>query len=173
MAVFESSHTTQEEASLKVHRSRSGRRAEVTTDGRNLVSHAGTAMLSELADRIGLTRGLSEAMADCGISWHTHDPGVVLTHLAVAIADGADCLCDIEGLREQSELFGEVASISTAWRAVKATALLELRQIQKAVAGAREIVWAAAPPGDITIDFDATLVTAFSEKQDAAPTYSC
>ena len=44
------SHTTQEEASLKVHRSRSVRRAEVTTDGRT-VSHAGTALLSELADR--------------------------------------------------------------------------------------------------------------------------
>jgi hypothetical protein len=28
-------------------------------------------------------------MADCGISWNTHDPGVVLTHLVVAIADGA------------------------------------------------------------------------------------
>jgi hypothetical protein len=34
-----------------VHRSRSVRRAEVITDGRNLVSHAGTALLSELADR--------------------------------------------------------------------------------------------------------------------------
>jgi hypothetical protein len=56
---------------------------------------------------------------------------------------------------------------------VKATASLELREIPKAVAGAREIVWAAAPPGDIMIDFDATLVTAFSEKQDARPTYSC
>jgi hypothetical protein len=95
----------------------------------------------------------------------------VLTHLAVAIADGGDCLSDFEALRSQSELFGEVASISTAWRAVKATASLELRQIPRAVAGAREIVWAAAPPGDITIDFDATLVTAFSDKQDARPTY--
>src|ERR1017187_597265 len=113
MAVFEDSQPTQEEASLKVHRSRSVRRCEVTTDGRNLVSHAGTAMLSELADRSGLTRGLSEAMAGCGISWHTHDPGVVLTHLAVAIADGADCLCDIDTLRKNSELFGEVASVTT------------------------------------------------------------
>ena len=63
-------------------------------------------------------------MADCGISWHTHDPGVVLTHLAVAIADGGDCLSDFETLRSRSELFGDVASISTAWRAVKATASL-------------------------------------------------
>ncbi len=156
---------------MKVHRSRSVRRPEVTTDGRNLVSHAGTALLSELADRTGLTQAMSEAMADCGISWNTHDPGVVLTHLAVSIADGADCLSDFEALREQSELFGDVASVTTAWRAVKATASTELRQIPKAVAGAREIVWAKAPPGDITIDFDATLVNVASEKQDARPTY--
>ena len=171
MAVFQDSQPTQEEASLKVHRSRSVRRVEVTTDGRNLVSHAGTALLCELADRTGLTRAMSVAMADCGISWHTQDPGVVLTHLAVAIADGGDCLSDFEALRSQSELFGDVASISTAWRAVKATASLELRAIAKAVAKTREVVWAEAPPGDITIDFDATLLDVHSEKQDAAPTY--
>src|SRR5208337_729145 len=106
--------STQEEGSLKVHRSRSVRRPRVTTDGKNLVSHAGTALLSELADRTGLTRAMSEAMADCGIAWNTHDPGVVLTHLAVSIADGADCLTDFEALSEQSQLFGDVASISTA-----------------------------------------------------------
>jgi hypothetical protein len=173
MAVFYDSQPTQEEASLKVHRSRSVRRVEVTTDGRNLVSHAGTALLCELADRTGLTRAMSVAMAECGISWNTHDPGVVLTHLAVAIADGGDCLSDFETLRSDSELFGDVASISTAWRAVKATASLELRQIPRAVAGAREVVWRGAPPSDITIDFDATLLDVHSEKQDAAPTYSC
>ena len=169
--MFQSSQTTQEEASLKVHRSRSVRRTEVTTDGRNLVSHAGTVMLSELADRSGLTLLLSEAMAGCGISWHTHDPGVVLTHLAVAIADGADCLCDIDTLRCQSQLFGEVASVTTVWRAVKATTAPELRGIAKAVARTREVVWRVSPPGDITIDFDATLLDVHSEKQDAAPTY--
>ncbi len=98
---------------------------------------------------------------------------MVLTHLVVAIADGADCLCGIDALRKQPELFGEVASVTTAWRAVKATTAPELRAIRKAVAKTREIVWAAAPPGDITIDFDATLLDVHSEKQDAAPTYSC
>jgi hypothetical protein len=126
---------------LEVHRSRSVHGAEVTTDGRNLVSHAGTALLCEFADRTGLTRAMSVAMADCGISWNTHDPGVVLAHLAVAIADGADCLCDIDALRCQSELFGDVASISTAWRAVKATTAPELHAIRKAVAKTREVVW--------------------------------
>ena len=157
---------------MKVQNSRATRSMKVTVDGKNLVSHAGTALLSELADRSGLTEAMSGAMAGCGIKWHTHDPGVVLTHLAVAIADGADCLADMASLREQSELFGPVASIATAWRAVEATAAFELRAIPDAVAAARATVWAASPPGNsLVLDFDATLQNSYSEMQDAAPTY--
>jgi len=151
-----------------VHDSRATQSMRVTTDGKNLVSHAGTALLSGLADRSGLTKAMSVAMAGCGINWHTHDPGVVLTHLAVAIADGADCLADMASLREQSELFGPVASIATAWRAVEATTVFELRAIPEAIAAARAKAWAAAPPEDsLVFDFDATLVNSYSEKQDA------
>ena len=81
-------------------------------------------------------------------------------------------MCGIDPLRKNSELFGEVASVTTAWRAVKATTAPELRAIAKAVAKTREVVWRAAPPDDITIDCDATLLDVHSEKQDAAPTYS-
>ncbi len=112
-------------------------------------------------------------MAGCGIRWHTHDPGVVLSHLAVAIADGADCLSDMQVLREQTELFGPVASRPTAWRAVQAVASVELRGIPRAVAAARERVWDAAglDLDMVTLDFDATLIDSHSEKQCAAPTY--
>ncbi len=157
---------------MKVHRSRSVRRAKVIPDGKNLVSHAGAALLAELADRSGLTEAMSLAMEDCGISWHTHDPGVVLTHLAVAIADGADCLAEIAALKEQEDLFGPVASVATAWRAVHATAVFELRAIPLALATARERVWAAQPPtGPMIWDFDSTLLNVHAEKEDAAPTY--
>jgi hypothetical protein len=157
---------------LKVHSNRSVRRAKVIPDGKNLVSHAGAALLAELADRSGLTEAMSVAMEDCGISWHTHDPGVVLTHLAVAIADGADCLADIAALKEQEDLFGPVASVATAWRAVHATAVFELRAIPLAVAQARQRVWAAEPPaGPMIWDFDSTLLNVHAEKEDAAPTY--
>ncbi len=157
---------------MKVHRSRSVRRAKVIPDGKNLVSHAGAALLAELADRSGLTEAMSGAMEDCGISWHTHDPGVVLTHLAIAIADGADCLADIAALKEQEDLFGPVASVATAWRAVHATAVFELRAIPIALAQARARVWAAEPPvGPMIWDFDSTLVNVHSEKEDAAATY--
>jgi hypothetical protein len=157
---------------LKVHRSSSVRRAKVTLDGRNLVSHAGPALLAELADRSGLTESMSVAMSECGISWHTHDPGVVLTHLGVAVADGADCLADLAALKEQEDLFGPVASVATAWRTIQATTCAEQRAIPVALAVARERVWNACPPaGPVIFDFDSTLVTSHSEKEDAAPTY--
>jgi hypothetical protein len=172
MTVTTTAFTNQEESSLKVHSSRSVRRAKVMPDGKNLVSHAGAALLAELADRSGLTEAMSVAMEDCGISWHTHDPGVVLTHLAVAIADGADCLADIAALKEQEDLFGPVASVATAWRAVHATAVFELRAIPLALAQARERVWAAEPPvGPMIWDFDSTLLNVSSEKEDAGATY--
>ena len=152
------------EGSLKVHRSSSVRRAKVTFDGKNLVSHAGVALLAELADRSGLTEAMSVAMAECGISWHTHDPGVVLTHLGVAIADGADCLADLVALKEQEDLFGPVASVATAWRAIQATTSAEQRAIPVALAVARERVWSACPPrGPLIFDFDSTLVTSLRE----------
>lgn len=157
---------------MKVHRSRSVRRAKVTTDGENLVSHAGAGLLCELADRSGLTQAMSVAMANCGIHWRIHDPGVVLTHLGVAIANGADCLADMAGLKEQGQLFGPVASTATAWRALEATTGTQLEAIPVALAAARAKVWAVRPPsGEIVIDFDATLVTSYSEKEDAKPTY--
>jgi Transposase DDE domain group 1 len=131
---------------VKVHRSRSVRRVRVTGDGQNLVSHAGTALLAELADRSGLTEAMSVAMADCGISWHTHDPGVVLTHVAVAIADGADCLADLAGLGSQQALFGPVASVATAWRAINATSSVEQRRIPEAVATAETGCGRPRPP---------------------------
>ena len=157
---------------MKVHRNRSVRRPLVSADGRGLVSQAGTALLAEMADRSGLTRALSEAMGDCGISWHTHDPGVVLTHLGVAIANGADCLADFGALGEADELFGPVASLPTAWRAIEAVTSTELAGIDAALGVARSRVWAGAGNLDsVTLDFDATLVRSHSDKQDAAPTY--
>jgi hypothetical protein len=43
-----------------------------------VVSHAGTVLLSELADRIGLTAALSEATGGLRQRRAGHDPGVVV-----------------------------------------------------------------------------------------------
>jgi hypothetical protein len=145
---------------------------EVRADGEGLVSHAGAFLLVELADRLGLTAGLSEAMAPTRKRRSAHDPGVVLRDLAVAVADGGDCLTDLGVLRGQEPLFGRVASESTAHRAIKSIDAVALEAVRAARAKALERAWdAGARPQTITLDIDASLVGAHSEKESAAGTY--
>src|SRR5256714_10744521 len=98
-----------------------------------------------------------------------HDPGQVVRDLIVSIADGGDCLADLAVLREQPDLFGEVASLPTAWRVIATITPERLGVLREAHRQAREQAWAKrAAPERITLDIDATLVTAHSEKERAA-----
>jgi len=75
-------------------------------------------------------------------------------------------------LRHQPGLFGQVVSQTTAWRVVEAIEQSVLERVQRAWARARARVWKwDAAPGRATLDFDATLVKSYSEKEGAAPTY--
>ncbi len=88
----------------------------VTADGAGVVSHAGTRLLTDLADASTLTTELSTALHGVRGRRRRHDPGRVLVDLAVAIADGAEAISDIAVLADQRALFGAVASDSTCWR---------------------------------------------------------
>jgi hypothetical protein len=89
---------------------------EVTAGGTGIVSHAGVALLRALADRTGLTGGLSRALASDRLL--VHDRGRVLADLACAIADGAEVISDFRVMADQGGLFGPVASVPTCWRAL-------------------------------------------------------
>ena len=96
----------------------------------------------------------------------------MLVDVAVMIADGGEAISDLAVLRDQPDLFGQVASTPTAWRTLEAVDDAVLERIAAARAAARAEVWAAgADPGFYVIDFDGTLVTSHSDKQGAAPTY--
>ena len=138
----------------------------------------------ERREKTGLAAGLSAALAPWRKPLATHDPGKILLDLAVAVALGGDCLADIAVLREEPGVFGPVASDPTVSRLLStlaADASAALAAINTARAGARRAAWAHAgahaPDHDISakdpliIDVDATLVTAHSEKEHAAPTY--
>ncbi len=144
----------------------------VTTGGKGVATHAGARLLCELADELGLRQGLSEAMAPTKKRRRGHDRGQVLVDLAVAIADGATAISDLRVLADQASLFGEVASVPTAWRALEAIDPETQERIASARASARAKAWAAGlDPGFYVIDLDATLVDAHSEKDGAAPNY--
>lgn len=141
-------------------------------DATGVVSHAGSALLTELADRLGLTAGIGAAMASTRERRSPHDPGRVLRDLAVMLAGGGDCLHDLAAIRDQVDLFGRVASDATAWRVIDATGAERLEAIRAARGRARERAWAAgARPVEIVLDVDSTLVQAHSDKEGAAPTY--
>jgi len=160
----------------------------VTCDGTGVVSHAGTVLLAELADRIGLTAALSEATDSLRERRAGHDPGRVLVDVAVAIADGAVSISDVRVLADQQGLHGpagSVASTPTIWRVLAGIAADPgmLAAIRQGRAQARDRAWLARGeltgaelPGSraagktisqVVIDLDATLVTAHSDKEGA------
>jgi hypothetical protein len=147
---------------------------DVRADGDGLVSHAGSALLAQVADKSGLTRALSSAVGEPGLRAGSHDRGRVIRDLAVMLADGGDCLADLRAVGDQAVLFGATASPSTAFRVIDRIAGTPglLDALRDAHARAREHVWKlAGAPERLTIDLDATLITAHSEKDQAAGTF--
>ena len=147
-------------------------RLQVVADAEGLTSRAGTALVAGVADRVGLTAGLSNALAGLRERRSRHDPGRVLRDLALTLADGGDCLADLRSLRDQETLFGQVASDATAWRTLASLDERRLQAIRAARAEARRRVWEqAGAPERLILDLDGTLVTAHSDKEGAAGTY--
>jgi hypothetical protein len=139
-----------------------------------LVSHAGTALLAGVADRLGLSSGLSARLAVLKARRRGHDPGRVIRDLAVMVADGGECLSDLGAVRDQEALFGAVASGSTAFRVIDRIAAEPglLDALRSTHARARKRFWELhGAPERLTIDVDATLITAHSEKERAAGNY--
>lgn len=153
----------------------------MSSDGRGLVSQAGVVLLWETLRVTGLGRGLSQGLARWRAPRAVHDPGKIVADLAAAVALGGDCLADIAVLREQPQLAGPVASDPVVSRLVSQLAAdlpRALKAIRDARAAARERAWALAgqdaPGADgalVTVDLDATVVIAHSEKEQASGTW--
>ncbi len=161
-----------------------GRRPKivVSDDGRGIVSQAGALLLlTETARITGLQAGLSAGLSRWRSPRAVHDPGKIVTDLAVAVALGGDCLADAGVLRAEPALFGPVASDPVVSRLVArlaADAPAALTAIRAARALSRRRAWQLAgdqaPGADgalVPVDIDATIVTAHSDKQQAAPTW--
>ena len=159
---------------------------DVNAGGHGVVSHVGSAAARLLGDRAGLTGALSGALARRGFV-PLHDRGRVLTDLAVAIADGATTIGEIDTLRHQGELFGLVASDTTAWRTLSQCDGAALARVARARAKVRRHVWdlirvrhGRIPPAKaagrdlgqvIVVRIDATVIVAHSDKQQARGTF--
>jgi hypothetical protein len=162
-------------------------RLSVTSTAKNLIGHTGAVLLRRLADRTGLTHALTQTLpTGTGNRWR--DRTSVLIEAAIAIVLGATNLSDAERLgAHHTPLLGDPASDSTLWRTLAALDKPRLTTINKARAKVRRHVWnlLALRPGGfptvqvagkklsgwIVIDMDATIITASSNKEKAAPTF--
>ena len=108
-------------------------RITATADGEGVVSHAGSRLLADVADRTTLTGQLSEALAGLRKPRARHDSGGVLVDMAVAVADGATTISDVAVLADQAELFGPVASDSTCWRLLDRLDTVQLGAVARGV----------------------------------------
>jgi hypothetical protein len=160
---------------------------KVTADGAGLVGHAGAVLLRKAADQAGLTGQLSAALRKKGTS-PVLDRGAVLVAMAVAIALGATSMSDIAVLAHLAPVPGGAPSGPTVRRALDlAGTPAVLDRVARARARARAHAWkliedtpagfpwleiaGKALAGWLVIDMDATLVTASSDKEGAAPTW--
>ena len=168
--------------------STSGTAPVITCDGTGVVSHAGTVLLAELADRIGLTAALGEATDGLRERRAKHDPGKVLVDVAVAIADGAVSISDVPAFDgaagsaragwqrrvEPDDLAGAGRRRQHSWDAGGDPAGQRAGQ-GPGLAGRGELTGSELPGsraagktiGQVVIDLDATLVTAHSDKEGA------
>lgn len=121
----------------------------VDTAGRGIVSQAGSITLVRTAQQVGLIDALSAGLRPWRKPLASHNPGKILTDLAIAVAIGGDCLADLAVLRGQSGVFGLVASDPTVSRLIAtlaADADAALAAINTARATARAAAWSAAAP---------------------------
>ena len=159
-------------------------RLRVDTADVAAAGHAGGVLLTETVRAAGLDWALSAALGPWRKPLAVHDPGKVVLDLAMMLALGGDALSDLATVRAEPGVYGPVASDPTVSRMITALAG-DAERVLAAIGSARQHartrVWALAgehapdagssPDAPLVIDLDATLITAHSEKEDAAPTF--
>ena len=159
---------------------------ELIGDDERLVAHVGAVPLRLLAERTGLTAGVSAAMRRRGFD-PVYDRGQVLVDLALVLILGGEAISDVRSLAHLAPVIGSVPSTPTVWRALAETGELQRSRLNAAVVVFRRHWWAVLGerPGGFpwlrvagreltgitVVDLDATIVPVASEKENARATY--
>lgn len=160
---------------------------DMAGDDERCVTLAGLLPLRLLAERGGLTRGVSAAMRRRGYD-PDYDRGQVLVDLGLVLISGGEAIGDFQALRHLESLIGPVPSTPTVWRCLSEAGDVQVRRVRAAVCRFRRYWWgllAARPQGfpwlrvagrELTgvtvIDLDASVVQAGSSaKENARATY--
>ena len=159
---------------------------ELVGDDERCVALVGLLPVRLLAERAGLTGGISAAMRRPGYD-PDYDRGQVLVDLGLVLLGGGQAIGDFQALAHLAKLIGPVPSTPTVWRALDEADGLRVARIHQAVCRFRRLWWgmlADRPEGfpwlrvagrELTgitvIDLDASVVKVTSDrKENAKPT---
>jgi hypothetical protein len=151
-------------------------RLRVETGGEGVVAHVGLHCLGRFADRLYVPDLLSARIPVMSERLPVHDRGKVVVQAMLMMAGGGEACSDIERLRAQPALFGEVPSDSTLYRTFFQLDAATVTGLWEAMAEARAKVWrrSAATTGTamVVLDIDASLHQIHSENKElTGPTY--
>ena len=149
-------------------------RVKVESGGQGVVAHVGLHALGSVADALGLGEALSSRLDYANERAPRHDRGKVLVQMALVLAGGGESCADVEHLRAQADLFGDVPSDSTVYRTFHEFDADQRGEFARALAEVRQKVWAKLDTTSepVILDFDASLVMGLAEsKERAASTY--
>ena len=156
-------------------------------DDERCVALAGLLPMRLLAERAGLTAGISAAMRRP--DYHPdYDRGQVLVDLGLVQLAGGQAISDFQALAHLEKLIGPVPSTPTVWRSLDEADAVQVTRIHQATRRFRRLWWAilkSRPEGfpwlsvagrELTgitvIDLDASVVkVASDQKENAKPTY--
>src|SRR4051794_12309627 len=156
-------------------------------DDERCVALAGLLPMRLLAERAGLTAGISAAMRRP--DYHPdYDRGQVLVDLGLVQLAGGQAISDFQALAHLEKLIGPVPSTPTVWRSLDEADAVQVTRIHQATCRFRRLWWAilkSRPEGfpwlsvagrELTgitvIDLDASVVqVASDQKENAKPTY--
>jgi hypothetical protein len=136
--------------------------------GTGAVAHVGLHALGSFADRLEFGHSLSSVIPWTGERAPVHDRGKVVVQAMLMLAGGGEACTDIEHLRPQGVLFGQVCSDSTLHRVFHQLDATTRSALWGAVAGVRAEVWsrtAATVTGEVVLDIDASLHEIHSENK--------
>ena len=148
----------------------------VESGGDQVVAHIGLHALGDFADRMELGEHLSARIPISGERTPLHDRGKVLVHASLMLAGGGESCADIEYLRAEVDLFGQVPSDSTVYRTFHEITPEVRAAIATGFAEVRSEVWRRTAvtkgKGPIYLDIDASLIQIHSENKElTGPNY--
>ena len=150
---------------------------ELKTDGKGAAGHAGLWQLGQFMDQLGIPKVWSTAFEPPGRGGRRHDPGKTLAHAVLMFAGGGEACTDIEYLRAQPELFGDVGSDSTLSRLLLNLSEATSRRLTEGLARVRARLWkqltSHTNTEGVVLDIDSSVHEIHSEnKENTAPAYT-